>query len=134
MESISSENLPLIWHTLSQLELAINRLQERTKNILSVDDFLTSPVGMEKLDAACMVLIAIGESIKNLDKVSEGKLLSTYPSIPWKRVIGIRDIMAHHYFEVDADVVYEVVKKELEPLKQAIAFFKDQLFEEENKQ
>ena len=134
MESISSENLPLIWHTLSQLELAINRLQERTKNILSVDDFLTSPVGMGKLDAACMVLIAIGESIKNLDKVSEGKLLSTYPSIPWKRVMGIRDIMAHHYFEVDADVVYEVVKKELEPLKQAIAFFKDQLFEEENKQ
>jgi uncharacterized protein with HEPN domain len=114
--------------------LAINRLQERTKNILSVDDFLTSPVGMEKLDAACMVLIAIGESIKNLDKVSEGKLLSTYPSIPWKRVMGIRDIMAHHYFEVDADVVYEVVKKELEPLKQAIAFFKDQLFEKENKQ
>lgn len=134
MESISSENLPLIWHTLSQLELAINRLQERTKNILSVDDFLTSPVGMEKLDAACMVLIAIGESIKNLDKVSEGKLLPTYPSIPWKRVMGIRDIMAHHYFEVDADVVYEVVKKELEPLKQAIAFFKDQLFEEANKQ
>ena len=134
MESISSENLPLIWHTLSQLELAINRLQERTKNILSVDDFLTSPVGMEKLDAACMVVIAIGESIKNLDKVSEGKLLPTYPSIPWKRVMGIRDIMAHHYFEVDADVVYEVVKKELEPLKQAIAFFKDQLFEEENKQ
>jgi uncharacterized protein with HEPN domain len=134
MESISSENLPLIWHTLSQLELAINRLQERTKTILSVDDFLTSPVGMEKLDAACMVLIAIGESVKNLDKVSEGKLLPTYPSIPWKRVMGIRDIMAHHYFEVDADVVYEVVKKELEPLKQAIAFFKDQLFEEENKQ
>lgn len=134
MESISSENLPLIWHTLSQLELAINRLQERTKTILSVDDFLTSPVGMEKLDAACMVLIAIGESVKNLDKVSEGKLLPTYPSIPWKRVMGIRDIMAHHYFEVDADVVFEVVKKELEPLKKAIAFFKDQLFEEENKQ
>ena len=133
MESISSENLPLIWHTLSQLELAINRLQERTKTILSVDDFLTSPVGMEKLDATCMVLIAIGESVKNLDKVSEGKLLPTYPSIPWKRVMGIRDIMAHHYFEVDADVVYEVVKKELEPLKQAITFFKNQLFEEENK-
>ena len=89
---------------------------------------------MEKLDAACMVLIAIGESVKNLDKVSEGKLLPTYPSIPWKRVMWIRDIMAHHYFEVDADVVYEVVKKELEPLKQAITFFKNQLFEEENKQ
>ena len=127
MELISSRNLPLVLHTLSQIELAIDRLQERTKNIRSVDDFLSTPGGMEKLDAACMVLIAIGESIKNLDKVSEGKLLPTYPTIPWKKVMGIRDIMAHHYFEVDADVVFEVVSKELEPIKKAILFFKEQL-------
>ena len=127
MESISSRNLPLVLHTLSQIELAIDRLQERTKSIRSVDDFLSTPGGMEKLDAACMVLIAIGESIKNLDKVSEGKLLPTYPAIPWKKVMGIRDIMAHHYFEVDADVVYEVISKELESLKKAILFFKEQL-------
>ena len=128
MESISSANLPLVSHTLEQLELAINRVLERTKNIHVVDDFLTTPGGMEKLDAACMVLIAIGESVKNLDKVSEQKLLPTYPSIPWKRVMGIRDIMAHHYFEVDADVVFEVITKELAPLKEAIAFFKKELF------
>ena len=127
MESISSRNLPLVLHTLNQIELAINRLQERTKNIHSVDDFLSTPGGMDKLDAACMVLIAIGESIKNLDKVSEGKLLPTYPSIPWKRVMGIRDIMAHHYFEVDADVVFDVISKELEPLKKAILFLKNQI-------
>ena len=127
MESISSENLPIVSHTLDQIELAIERLQERTKNIQTVDDFLSTPGGMEKLDAACMVLIAIGESIKNLDKVSEGKLLPLYPSIPWKKVMGIRDIMAHHYFEVDADVVYEVINKELEPLKNAILFFKEHI-------
>ena len=74
-----------------------------------------------------MVLIAIGESIKNLDKVSEGKLLPTYPSIPWKKVMGIRDIMAHHYFEVDADVVFEVIVKELDPLKKAILYFKENI-------
>ena len=124
---ISSENLPIVSHTLDQIELAIERLQERTKNIQTVDDFLSTPGGMEKLDAACMVLIAIGESIKNLDKVSEGKLLPLYPSIPWKKVMGIRDIMAHHYFEVDADVVYEVINKELEPLKNAILFFKEHI-------
>ena len=127
MESISSENLPIVLHTLDQIELAIGRLQERTKNIRSVDDFLSTPGGMEKLDAACMVLIAIGESIKNLDKVSEGKLLLTYPSIPWKKVMGIRDIMAHHYFEVDADVVFGVISKELDPLKKAILYFKDNI-------
>ena len=127
MESISSENLPIVLHTLDQIELAIDRLQERTKNVHTADDFLSTPGGMEKLDAACMVLIAIGESIKNLDKVSEGKLLPTYPSIPWKKVMGIRDIMAHHYFEVDADVVFEVINKELESLKKAILFFKEQI-------
>ena len=127
MESISSENLPIVLHTLNQIELAIDRLQERTQSVRTVDDFLSTPSGMEKLDAACMVLIAIGESIKNLDKVSEGKLLPTYPSIPWKKVMGIRDIMAHHYFEVDADVVFEVINKELEPLKKAILFFKEQI-------
>ena len=41
--------------------------------------------------------------------------------------MGIRDIMAHHYFEVDADVVFEVITKELTPLKEAIAFFKKEL-------
>lgn len=124
MESISLENLPIILHTLDKIELAINRLQERTTVIKSVDDFLLSPGGMEKLDAACMVLIAIGESIKNLDKITDGQLLHTYPSIPWKRVMGMRDVIAHHYFDVDAEVVYNVIAKEIEPLKAAIETFK----------
>ena len=130
MESISSENLPNILHTLDKIEVAINRLQERTTVIKSVDDFLLSPDGMEKLDAACMVLIAIGESIKNLDKITDGQLLPTYPSIPWKRVMGMRDVIAHHYFDVDAEVVYSVIAKEIEPLKAAIETFKKQLFED----
>ena len=127
MEYISSENLPIVWHTLEKIELAINRLQERTANIKSTDDFLLTPSGMEKLDAACMVLIAIGESIKNLDKVTNGRMLPTYPSIPWKRVMGMRDVIAHHYFDVDADVVYSVISKELSPLKTAIEYFKKQI-------
>ena len=127
MESISSENLPTVWHTLNKIELAINRLQERTAAIHTVNDFLLTPSGMEKLDAACMVLIAIGESIKNLDKITDGHLLSTYPSIPWKRVMGMRDVIAHHYFDVDAEVVYGVIAKEIEPLKVAIAFFKEHI-------
>jgi uncharacterized protein with HEPN domain len=41
--------------------------------------------------------------------------------------MGIRDIMAHHYFEVDADVVFEVIVKELDPLKKAILYFKENI-------
>ena len=124
---MSSENLPAVWDTLNKIELAISRLQERTAAIRSVNDFLLTPSGMEKLDAACMVLIAIGESIKNLDKLTDGHLLTTYPSIPWKRVMGMRDVIAHHYFDVDAEVVYGVIAKEIEPLKDAIAYFKEHI-------
>jgi len=84
---------------------------------------------MEKLDAACMVLIALGESVKTLDKLTNKELLKTYPSIDWKGVMGVRDVIAHHYFEVDPDAVFDIIKNDLEPLKNAIQFFKDQLFQ-----
>ena len=74
-----------------------------------------------------MLLIAIGESLKNLDKVTEGKLLPTYPSIPWKQVKGMRDIISHHYFDVDPAQVLWIVTNELSPLKAAIAHFIDDL-------
>ena len=132
MEFESSEKMAMVYETLKNIETAITRLQERTVQIHTVDDFLSSPFGMEKLDAACMVIIALGEAVKTLDKLTDKKLLPTYPSVEWKKVMGSRDIMAHHYFEVDADEVFSIVKNDLEPLKAAITFFKDQLFGDKN--
>ena len=42
--------------------------------ICTPDDFLLTPEGKEKLDAACMVIEAIGESFKNLDKLTNYEL------------------------------------------------------------
>lgn len=120
----------MVYETLKNIETSITRLQERSVDIHSVNDYLTSSSGMEKLDAACMVLIALGESVKTLDKLTEKKLLPTYPSIDWEGVMGVRDIIAHHYFEIDPDAVYDIIKNDLEQLKQAIQFFKAQLFQE----
>lgn len=128
MEFESTEKLQMIYETLKNIEIAITRLQERTVQIHTADDFLLSPFGMEKLDAACMVLIALGEAVKTLDKLTNKELLPTYPAVEWKKVMGARDIMAHHYFEVDADEVFSIVKNDLEPLKKAIDFFKQELF------
>ena len=128
MEFDSTEKQAMVYETLKNIETSITRLQERTVQIHTVDDFLLSPFGMEKLDAACMVLIALGETVKTLDKLTNKELLPTYPSIEWKKVMGARDIMAHHYFEVDADEVFSIVKNDLEPLKKAIDFFKQELF------
>ena len=117
----------MILETLDKIDTAITRLQERTKQIHSADDFLSSQVGVEKLDAACMVIIALGEAVKTLDKLSDKKLLPTYPSIEWKKVMGARDIIAHHYFEVDAEEVYSIIQNDLAPLKQAIDYFRNSL-------
>ena len=129
MEFESTDNIAMVYETLKNIDTAITRLQERSLEIHSVNDYLTSPSGMEKLDAACMVLIALGESVKTLDKLTNKELLKTYPSIDWKGVMGVRDVIAHHYFEVDPDAVFDIIKNDLEPLKDAIQFFKDQLFQ-----
>lgn len=123
MESLSSENKSVAIDIIEDVLSAIEKLEERTKNVYSVDDFLCSSSGMVLLDATCMLLIAIGESLKNLDKVTKGLLLPTYPSVPWKNVKGLRDIIAHHYFDVDADQILWIVKNEIRPLKDAIRFF-----------
>jgi len=127
MESLSSEAKGLALDVLYDIQSAIDRLEERTVSIHDVDDFLNSSNGMILLDATCMLLIAIGESLKNLDKVTDGKLLPTYPSIPWKKVKGMRDIISHHYFDVDPAQVLWIVTKEINPLKTAINFFIDEL-------
>lgn len=122
MESLSSESKSIAYDILCDIQSAIERLQERTSRIHDVDDFLDTSEGMILLDATCMLLIAIGESLKNLDKVTEGKLLPTYPSIPWKQVKGMRDIISHHYFDVDPAQVVWIINYEITPLKQAIDF------------
>jgi uncharacterized protein with HEPN domain len=67
-----------------------------------------------------MLLIAIGESIKSIDKVTNKELLTNYQFIDWKGVMGMRDIIAHHYFDIDAETVFDVVKNRLPELKTTI--------------
>lgn len=79
------------------------------------------------LDSVCMKLTALGESVKNLDRITEGKLLSQYPEIPWKGVMGTRDIIAHHYFDVDAFVIFSICKNDLTPLQMTLRKMIDDL-------
>ena len=58
MELEYTDQVAVVYETLKNIETAIIRLQERTKAIKSVEDFLSSLTGMEKLDAACMVLFS----------------------------------------------------------------------------
>ena len=72
------------------------------------------------LDAVCMNLIALGEAVKNLDKVSDGELLPKYNQIQWGGIMRMRDKIAHHYFEVDAEVVLLAIKDDIPLVKSVV--------------
>lgn len=110
-----------------QIRTAILQLKEWNNNVQSSDDYYCSPDGMKNLAASCMLIEAIGESIKQIDKITEGNLLAKRPEIPWKDVIGIRNHIAHGYFDIDGDMVFDVVKNDLDSLLEAIEYFIENL-------
>ena len=111
-----------VLHLLDKVIESLEVIQQRTENIHCTNDFLDSATGTLLLDGVCMKLIATGESIKNLDKLTAGNLLIYYPQIPWREVMGMRDIIVHHYFEVDADVIFNTVKENIPLLMASFRF------------
>lgn len=91
----------------------LETIQKRTATVQSPNDFTSLDSGMILLDSVCMKLVAVGESIKNLDKITNKKLLYRYPQIKWKQVMGMRDIIVHHYFDVDAEEIYKTLKEDI---------------------
>ena len=112
---------------LKDIQKALALIEERSAIVTHVNDFLCSPEGMLRLDALCMNLIALGESVKNLDKITNGELLTLYPETYWKGIMRIRDKIAHHYFDIDAEIVLATLKKDISPLSRTIdRIIKDQ--------
>ena len=120
----------LVLEILEQILEASQRVLKRFEPIRSVDDFTNSESGMEKLDAICMQLVAIGESLKNLDKITENELLARYPEIEWKKIKGMRDIISHHYFDIDAEVIFDACENHFKTLKETIHKMMTELEEE----
>jgi uncharacterized protein with HEPN domain len=112
---------------LRQILWSAHTISERFRPIKSAYDFTDSDRGREKLDAICMQLIAIGESVKNLDGVTGGELLPQYGEIEWKRVMGMRDVITHHYFDVDAEVVFSVCEGHIGNLARVVKQMLDDL-------
>lgn len=103
----------LVLNSLLNIQKALVLISERTENIHQVDDFLRSPDGMVLLDAICMNLIALGETTKGLDKITKGTLWAFYPEINWQGIMRMRGKIAHHYFDVDAEVVFNTIKEDI---------------------
>jgi len=98
----------LVIELLSKMIEATEKVLYRSRNINSVDDFLENDETLTLLDSLCMQFIAIGEAVKKIDKLTDKKLLKNYPDIPWRDITGMRDILSHHYFDLNADVIFDV--------------------------
>ena len=117
----------IIESLLKKISQTVERILANSENITSPSFYLLTPSGMERLESTCMLLIAIGEGVKGVDKLTDKKLLSFYPEMDWKGVMGMRDIIAHHYFDLDAEIVYDVIKHDLPKLKDVLQQIIDDL-------
>ena len=113
-------NKELVKEILTQIDTAIETIKFRFEPVDSIDYFLDTPSGQEKLDSLCMLFIAIGESLKNIDKLTEKQLLVQYNDIDWKAIKGMRDVLSHHYFDMNAEAIYNVCSDDIDDLHQTI--------------
>lgn len=74
---------------------------ENAKEYTAGMSFSEFSVDKKTIDAAVRNLEIIGEAVKNIPE----DILQTKPEIEWKKVARFRDIVVHHYFKVDLEVV-----------------------------
>ena len=90
---------------INDIKEAMNRIGLYTEKT-DYEEFLRDPMIQ---DAVVRNLEIIGEAVKNLSS----SLKEKYPRIAWKEMAGIRDRLIHHYFGVNYDIVWAIIKKEL---------------------
>ncbi len=106
-------DVALIIERLEDVLEALERIPRRFAGIIRPEDFQDSADGQDRLDAICMVLVGVGEAFKQIDRQTKGELLARYPDVDWTGVKGVRDVIAHGYFDVDAEEVFDICKNDI---------------------
>ena len=66
---------------------------------------------------SCITSRSSGEACRGVS----AELVHRHPEVPWAKIIGMRHILVHGYFEIDTQVVWEAVERDLPSLKESIA-------------
>jgi uncharacterized protein with HEPN domain len=90
---------------------SIKKIQEYSDNFNNADEFYNDS---KSFDAAMMNFIVIGEMV---DKLSWKLINDTSIKIDWSKVKGFRNIIAHNYFGIDAEEVWQIINDSLVKLK-----------------
>jgi len=110
----------LVIDIMDNVLLSINKIIIRTQDINSSDDFLKDENNLIILDSVCMQLIAIGQAIKDIDRITNKQLLVNYSHIPWRNIAGVRDILSHNYFNLNAETVFGILDRDIIELRDTI--------------
>ena len=77
---------------------------------MNFEDFVED---RKTVNAVIRSLEVMGEAVKKIPL----EIREKYQEIPWKYIAGMRDKLIHEYHGVDLEIVWEVVEKEIPPLK-----------------
>lgn len=84
---------------------------ETTSDVEEVDALLVTTTGMVLYNSTCMCLQTIGETVKKIDDLTDKGFFSVYyPQIPWRAIIGMRNIISHEYSATDPEKVFNTAK------------------------
>jgi uncharacterized protein with HEPN domain len=107
----------------------LERLSDIREAVAAIRSYMTRGDLSDGLifDAVRVRLIEIGEAIKALPAA----LLETEPTIPWTDIAGMRDRLAHHYFDTEHSIVAATVAHDLGPLEAAVTQLEARISREE---
>ncbi len=72
-------------------------------------DFRSFKMSYMAVDAIIRNFEIIGEASKSIPT----HIKNNYPEIPWKKMYGLRNLIAHEYFGIDYEMIWEIAKKNL---------------------
>jgi len=112
---MKKEPIIFIWHIIENIK-DIELFTEKIKK----ESFLENK---EKQNAVIRSLEIIGEAVKNIPQNIKVK----YHKTPWKEITGTRDKISHHYFGVDLELIWKIVKENIPRLKKEMLIIKKDL-------
>lgn len=111
---------------------SIDLIENRFSKIRSPEDFVQSTEGVILLDAISMRLQVIGESVRKTQKAYQS-FLDSYSSVEWDKIARFRDLVSHHYEQVDHEIVYDICQVHIPKLKYALQKIQLDYSDNENK-
>jgi len=93
----------------------------------------TSKLSYEKFAGDSLVFDAV---IRNLEVIGEAsrnvpeEIMHHYPDVPWKSMIGLRNLLIHEYFGVDSEIVWAIIKNDLPKTKPLVSHVLEKLKDE----